>query len=54
MNIDNWEFYIVPTKIIDDVCGDKKTIGLNKVREISKHVTYDKIKETIDLMIDSK
>lgn len=54
MNIANWEFYIVPTKIINNICGDNKTIGLNKVREISKKVTYDKIKETIDLIIDSK
>jgi len=54
MNIDNWEFYIMPTKIINEVCGDNKTIGLNKVREISKRVSYDKIKEIIDFIIDNK
>lgn len=54
MNIDNWEFYIVPTEIINDICGDNKTIILNKVRDLAKRVTYDKIKETIDLIIDTK
>ena len=54
MNIDNWEFYIVATDTINEVCGDNKTISLNRVREISKQVSYDKIKETIDFIIDKK
>lgn len=35
MNVNNWEFYIVPTKIINEQCGKNKTIGLNKVKQIS-------------------
>lgn len=53
MNLNNWEFYIVRTKTINEQCGNNKTIGINKVRKISKQVTYDKIKETIDLIIDN-
>ena len=53
MNIDSWEFYVVPTKVINEVCGGNKSIGLNKVREISKQVSYDKIKETVDFIIDN-
>lgn len=53
MNVDNWEFYIVPTKIINEKCGDNKSIGLKRVRELSDKIDYDKLKEKIDQIIDS-
>ncbi len=52
LNIDNWEFYIVPTKTINEVCKNNKSISLNKVKKISEKVNYFKIKEYIDKLID--
>lgn len=30
---DGWEFYIVPTKKLDEICGAQKTISLNSLRQ---------------------
>lgn len=54
MNINNWLFYIVPTSVINEQCGNNKTISLNRVKELAKEVQYDKIKETIDYIIDNE
>ena len=54
MNLNNWEFYIVPTKVINEECRNNKTISLNKVRKLCDKVEYNKIKETIDLIIDNE
>ena len=53
MNIKNWEFYIVPTKIINDICGTNKTISLNKVKNIAEQIDYFEIKKYIDNLIDN-
>lgn len=52
MNLNNWEFYIIPTFIINEKCGNNKTITLSRVRKLTNAVTYDKIKKTIDDLID--
>lgn len=52
MNLNNWEFYIVPTSIINEKCGNNKTITLGKVRKLTQKVSYDKIKENIDKIIN--
>lgn len=53
MNLNNWEFYIIPTSVINEKCGNNKTITLGKVRKLTDKITYDKIKEKIDNMIDN-
>lgn len=53
MNLNNWEFYIVPTSIINEKCGNNKTINLNRVRQLTKAVSYDNLKESIDYLIDN-
>lgn len=53
MNLNNWKFYIVPTKIINEVCGDNKTISLNRVRKITKEIRFSEIKENIDKIISN-
>lgn len=54
MNINNWEFYVAPTKIINDTCGNNKTISLGKVKNIAKQVDYFDIKKYIDDLIDKE
>ena len=53
MNLNNWEFYIVPTSVINEKCGNNKKISLNRVRQLTKAITYDKLKESIDGLINN-
>ena len=49
LNLNNWEFYIVPTTVIDEKCGNNKTISLNRIKKLGYTATpYDKIKDVID------
>ena len=49
LNLNNWEFYIVPTTVINEKCGDNKTISLNRIKSLGyMAVPYDRIRETID------
>ncbi len=51
LNLNNWEFYIVPTSVIDAECGDNKTISLNKIKRLGYSATpYDKIKGVLDVL----
>lgn len=54
MNLNNWRFYIVPTSIINKECGDNKKISLERVRKLTKELSYEKIKETVDLIIEKE
>ncbi len=51
--LEHWEFYIVPTHVIDKECGERKSISLKKVRKLSTAVGYSNIKKTIDCIIDT-
>lgn len=54
LNLDNWEFYIVPTSFINENCKDNKTISLGKIKSFGfKAKKYDQIKTEIDSIIDS-
>lgn len=55
LKLENWEFYIIPTFIIDKECRNNKTISLGKVKKLIKQVpsfsdglSYDKIKDAVD------
>jgi hypothetical protein len=51
LNLNNWEFYIVPTSVINEKCGDNKTISLNRIKSLGYSATpYDKIRATIDMI----
>ena len=49
LNLNNWEFYIVPTRVIDEKCGTNKSITLNRIKNMGfAPKRYDEIKTTID------
>lgn len=52
LDVSNWEFYIVPTKVINKECGNNKTISLGRVRQIAEKKEYDEVKAYIDELID--
>jgi hypothetical protein len=54
LNLDNWEFYIVPTSFINEHCQDNKTISLGRIKNFGFEAKkYDQIKSEIDSIIDS-
>lgn len=56
LNLENWQFYVIPTNVIDDKCGDQKTISLNRVRELygnKQGLSYNQLKEAVDKAIDN-
>ncbi len=54
LNLDNWEFYIVPTSLINEQCGKNKRINLNRIKKLGiKTSKYTNIKPEIDAIIKS-
>ena len=52
LSIDNWDFYVAPTALINEKCGENKTISLGKVQKLSRKCSFLEIKEEIDRIID--
>ena len=53
LNLNNWEFYVVPTVVIDEKCGDNKTISLGKIKKLGFFAKrYNELKKEIDKFID--
>lgn len=51
LKIENWLFWVIPTKIINEECGEQKNISLQKVKSLSKieeGVTFENLRTTID------
>ena len=52
LNLDQWQFYIVPTKVLDEKCADTKTIGINGLSKLGfSPVGYHELKPLIDSYI---
>ena len=50
----HWEFYVVPTSVINSKCGSNKTLSLGRLRQITKEkgkVTYSQLKAAIDMAL---
>lgn len=52
INLNNWEFYIVPTSEINEKCGNNKKISLERVRKMTQKKSFGELKNTIDKIID--
>lgn len=39
MRLDGWDFYVLPTKTLDERCGSQKTIGLNPLLQLGPEKT---------------
>ena len=49
LDMSNWEFYVVPTSVINDNCTPtQKSISLGKVRKLTKLTRYNELKSVID------
>ena len=56
LHLENWQFYIVPTKIINERCKDNKTVSLSHIQKITKStvgISYTNLKQEIDNIIEN-
>ena len=51
--MEHWEFYVVPTSVIDETFKDQKSVSLKRIEAISKKVAFHQLKEEIDRAIDN-
>ena len=52
LQLEHWEFYVVPTSVINEECGDGKTISLTRVQKLTEKVDYASLKARVDEVID--
>ena len=51
--LDNWDFYVVPTYVINEKCKNNKTISLNRIINLGYNpIRFDMLKQEVDLVID--
>ena len=48
MCLEQWEFYIVSTKYLDEHFNNAKTINLSRVQAISKKADYNNLKDVLN------
>jgi hypothetical protein len=51
LNLSSWDFWILPTTIINQTFGTQKTVSLNKIKPISIQTKYDGIKKAVDTVL---
>lgn len=51
LQLENWEFYVIPTSEINEKCADGKTISLSRIRKLAPQVGYKELKKQIDDVI---
>ena len=53
LNLDQWEFYILPTRILDEKVPNQKTISLPSLQNLNPDkVSFNQLKNTIDKVIE--
>lgn len=59
LHLENWEFYVVSTSLINQECGDNKSISLPKVKKLMKMETgsdeglhFDKLKDAVNKALE--
>ena len=55
MKLEKWEFYIVPTAVINQKCGNQKSISLKRIKALGyTPVDYLHLRHEIDRIIDKQ
>ena len=49
LDVNRWDFYIVPTHQIDETLDDQKTVRLSVVESMSEAVKIEQLRERMDL-----
>lgn len=54
IKVENWDFYVVPTKVLFEQYPGHKTIPLQKIQELGfSPLKYSELKQKIDGLIDA-
>lgn len=49
LRLEQWEFYILPTYVLNEQCGEQKSITLNSLLSLSPiKATYEELQDVID------
>lgn len=49
LKLENWDFFIVPTSVINEKCGNNKTISLSRIRSMGySAMGFRQIREAVD------
>ena len=48
LDLSQWEFYVVKTTEIDRIFGERSTIGINRVRELSQAYSVDRLLDAVE------
>lgn len=48
LDLEEWRFYVVPTKVIREELSGQKTVVHSRVRSLTEAVPYSDLKERVD------
>ena len=48
LDLEEWEFYVLPTTVISDALRGQKTVVLNRIKSLTDAVTYSRLRERVD------
>ncbi len=52
LQLEQWEFFILPTKVLDDSIGDKQTIRIPQILELGgMRCSWDQLKQRVDALV---
>lgn len=54
LDLGRWEFYVVPTGVIDEELGNQKTVGLGRIKALTDSVGYSHLRERVDEALANK
>ena len=54
LDLSNWEFYVVPTNVINEKCGNNKTISLGRIKSLGfVPKKYNELRQEVDGVIEN-
>ena len=49
LHLEQWKFYVLPTSVLNEQCGEQKTLTLNALKALNPtEATYETLKSVID------
>ena len=54
LDLNNWEFYVVPTSVINEKCGNNKTISLGRIKSLGFiPKKYNELRQEVDSVVEN-
>lgn len=51
--MENWEFYVVATSVINAECKDQKRVALGRIRQFAKACRFEELRKIVDETIEN-